>query len=246
MLFIRRSVKSRPTRPAQLIASRNPALQVTAVEEEGKDVEDAPIDLLPPVHHTPAVAATICSSQWRRDARVLGSPPCCVLTPPTLVREYLFFVTVRTLSLWVASPRVLSQPLCHVVGSRVAALLLVPPLPGDGIPLTHSPRREVASGAVTRRVPTPRLLGVSTVALFQQSTLLSCGANLSQLPLSSDRSFGLLSCRGYSLAAWVQLTGELKFIRDKCRVKAGLVHQPSTCVFAQQLANSSSFATRAE
>ena len=35
-----------------------------------------------------------------------------------------------------------------------------PPLPRDGLPLTHSPRREVVSGSVTRRVPTPRLLGV--------------------------------------------------------------------------------------
>ena len=35
-----------------------------------------------------------------------------------------------------------------------------PPLPGDGLPLTHSPRREVVSGSVTRRVPTLRLLGV--------------------------------------------------------------------------------------
>ena len=34
-----------------------------------------------------------------------------------------------------------------------------PPLPGDGLPLTHSPRMEVVSGSVTRRVP-PRLLGV--------------------------------------------------------------------------------------
>ena len=35
-----------------------------------------------------------------------------------------------------------------------------PPVPGDGFPLTHSPRREVVSGSVTRKVPTPRLLGV--------------------------------------------------------------------------------------
>ena len=35
-----------------------------------------------------------------------------------------------------------------------------PPLPGDGLPLTQSPRREVVSGSVTRRVPTPRPLGV--------------------------------------------------------------------------------------
>ena len=35
-----------------------------------------------------------------------------------------------------------------------------PPLPGNGLPLTHSPLREVVSGSVTRRVPIPRLLGV--------------------------------------------------------------------------------------
>ena len=35
-----------------------------------------------------------------------------------------------------------------------------PPLPGDGLPLTQSPPKEVVSGSVTRRVPTPRLLGV--------------------------------------------------------------------------------------
>ena len=75
-LFIRRSVKSRPTRSAHVIASRDRALQVTTVDAEGKDVEDAQVDLpKPAVHHTSAVAATTCSSQWRRDARVLGSPP---------------------------------------------------------------------------------------------------------------------------------------------------------------------------
>ena len=35
--------------------------------------EDRQVDLLQPtVHHAPAVAATTCRSQWRRDARVLG------------------------------------------------------------------------------------------------------------------------------------------------------------------------------
>ena len=76
---------------------RNSALQVTTVDVEGKDVEDAQVDLpQPAVYHTPAVAATSCSSQWRRDARVLRSPPfgplpLRTLSPPTLVREYLFF-----------------------------------------------------------------------------------------------------------------------------------------------------------
>ena len=68
----------------------------------------------------PAVAATTCSGQWRRDARVLGSlpfvhrgrwaPPFCVLMPPTLFLEVPLSVAVGTLSLWVASPGVLSQP----------------------------------------------------------------------------------------------------------------------------------------
>ena len=35
-----------------------------------------------------------------------------------------------------------------------------PPLLADRLPLTHSPRREVVSGSVTRREPNPRLLGV--------------------------------------------------------------------------------------
>ena len=47
------------------------------------------------------------------------------------------------------------------VGSWVAALLSCSKLSEDGLPLTHSPRREVASGSVARGVPTPRLLGVS-------------------------------------------------------------------------------------
>ena len=68
----------------------------------------------------PAVAATTCRSQWRREAIVLGSLPLrtlgslgplpsCALMPPTLLREFLFSVAVRPLSLWVASPGVLSQ-----------------------------------------------------------------------------------------------------------------------------------------
>ena len=70
-----------------------------------------------------------------------------------------FVSAVRALSL--ASPGVLSQPLLSLgrfLGRRPP---FVPPLPGDGISLTHSPRREVASGPVTRVVPTSRLLGVS-------------------------------------------------------------------------------------
>ena len=143
------------------------ALQAASVDERGKDVEDA---ARPPY---PKVAATTCSSQWRRDAWVLGSPPLrtlrslgplhllCIDAVHAGLRVPLF-LAVRARSLWVASPGVLSQhPLSHLVGSWVAALSFVPPLPSDRIPLIHSPRREVASSPATRGVPTPRLLGVS-------------------------------------------------------------------------------------
>ena len=40
----------------------------------------------------------------------LGPLPSCALVPPTLLREFLFSVAVRPLSLWVASPGVLTQP----------------------------------------------------------------------------------------------------------------------------------------
>ena len=68
----------------------------------------------------PAVAATICRSQWRRDARVLGSLPFNALgslgplpvckTPLWLESTSWTRVAVRTQSLWVASPGVMSQP----------------------------------------------------------------------------------------------------------------------------------------
>ena len=70
-------------------------------------------------------------------------------------------VAVGKRSLWDASPGVVSQPLCHLVGFRVAAPSFVPPLPGGRRPLTHSPRREVVSRPAQLVVPTPRLLGVS-------------------------------------------------------------------------------------
>ena len=57
----------------------------------------------PSTHIVPADAATTCSSQWRHDARVIGSPPfravgslgprSLSLMPSTLVREHLFSVT---------------------------------------------------------------------------------------------------------------------------------------------------------
>ena len=41
---------------------------------------------------------------------VFGLPPFCALIPPTLFLEYLFSLAVGPISLWVASPGVLSQP----------------------------------------------------------------------------------------------------------------------------------------
>ena len=75
----------------------------------------------------------LAESQWRHDARVLGSPPLA----PKLLREFL----LTLVGFWVAAP------LCRSVGFWVAAPSFVPPLPGGRRPLTHSPRREVVSGA---------------------------------------------------------------------------------------------------
>ena len=68
----------------------------------------------------PAIAATHCSSQWRRDARVLGSLPLrtlgslgplpCVQCPRWFESTSWSGLAVRTQSLWDASPGVMSQP----------------------------------------------------------------------------------------------------------------------------------------
>ena len=140
-------------------------------DEDGKDVENVQVDIpSSAVHNTPAVTATTCSSKWRRDARVLGSPPFVhwgrwapSCATPTLFREYLFFSrrgAVGKLSLRDSSPRS-DRPLLCLVGSWVAALQPCPPFLGHKKSPTHSPQREVVSGPATQRVPTPRLLGVS-------------------------------------------------------------------------------------
>ena len=77
----------------------------------------------------------------------------------------------------------------------------------------------VASGPVT-----PRLLGVSQRwQCFRNRTLLSSEVTLSQRGLNRPP----LSPRNNG--------GEFKPVRDKSRVKAGLIHQTSTTVFAQQV-----------
>ena len=59
-----------------------------------------------------ATALTSCAALL-----VLGPPPFCALMPPTL--RVLVFAAVGSRSLWVASPGVMSQPLCawSVLGS---------------------------------------------------------------------------------------------------------------------------------
>ena len=92
-----------------------------------KDVEDAQAE---PVHNAPAVAATTCS-QWRRDARVLGSPSLCthwgLWAPslgaiPTLVREYLLVASGS----W-ASVSLGCQPGVRVVSFIAWSVLVSPP-----------------------------------------------------------------------------------------------------------------------
>ena len=77
---------------------------------------------------------------------------------------------LRPQSLRDASPGP-SRPL--LVGYRVAALALGPPLPGGRRPLTHSPRREVVSGPAITEGAHPTASGrLGTVALMKQSALL--------------------------------------------------------------------------
>ena len=124
----------------------------------------------------PADAATTCSGQWRRDARVLGSlpfahqgrwapSPLCTDATHAVCGSTSFcgscLVAVRSLSLWVASPGVLSQPPCVTwLVSVSPPLQRCPPLPGGRRPLTHSPRRGGSQRACQHGVcPPPRLLG---------------------------------------------------------------------------------------
>ena len=106
---------------------------------------------------------------------VFGAPPfICAI--PTLVREYLFSWQLGHFLFGLPAREFRVSSLCHLVGSWVDALPFGPPLPGDRRPLTHSPRREVASGPATRGVPTKRwccfgsdTLPSRTVALCTQS-----------------------------------------------------------------------------
>ena len=70
-----------------------------------------------------------CSSQWRRDARVLGSPPSCALMPPTLFREYLLSVAWQLLVTSGSWDAVSSgcQPGVRVVPFLVWSVLGSPP-----------------------------------------------------------------------------------------------------------------------
>ena len=74
------------------------------------------------------------TSQAGREASGAATPgflalrPLCAVMPPTMFREFLLPVAARKLSLWVASPGVLSQPpLTRGSVFRVAAPLFVLP-----------------------------------------------------------------------------------------------------------------------
>ena len=86
-------------------------------------------------------------SQWRHDARVLGSLPLA----PKLLREFLLLLV----GFWVAAP------LCRTVGFWVAAPLFVRTVARFlAFALTHSPEGGSQWCRITRGVPTPRLPGV--------------------------------------------------------------------------------------
>ena len=139
---------------------------MTTVDE---DVEDAQVNLpSPAVHHAPAVAATTCRVQWRRDARVLGPPPLRTgvfgAPPlgaiPTLFREYLFVAVWASVSLgcqpgsYESAPffawSVLGSPPFSTVHHCTGQVATDPQSPKGG-----------SQRACPQGVPTPRLLGVS-------------------------------------------------------------------------------------
>ena len=87
---------------------------------------------------------------------VFGPPSFCAL--PTLFRD----VAVGSLSLWVASPGVLSQPpASHGRFLGRHRLSTVHHCPVPALPLTQSPKGGSQRCRITRGVPTPRLLGES-------------------------------------------------------------------------------------
>ena len=108
----------------------------------------------------PADAATSCSGQWRRDARVLGSLPFehqGSWAPSLSCTDATHAVSGVPLSvaavMWqlgrflFGSARSSESAPCvtwSVLGSPT--LQHCPPLPGGRRPLTHSPQREVVSG----------------------------------------------------------------------------------------------------
>ena len=99
---------------------------------------------------------------------MLSAVATVVLAPPrprTQARTAAFFFFCKATHADLRVPLVgaVTKKRNSFVVWSVAALPSCPPLPEDGLP-THSPRSEVASGSVTRGVPTPRL-----VPLFSQS-----------------------------------------------------------------------------
>ena len=133
------------------------ALQQSQVEwEETVGKQPPPRSPTTAVHNTPAVAATTCCNQWRRDARVLGSLLLVRwgLWGPSLLVHWCHPRCFESSSFLWQLGRFLfgmpawgpSRPLRQMAGSRVAALWYDPLLSGGRRPRTHSSRREVVSG----------------------------------------------------------------------------------------------------
>ena len=125
----------------------------------------------PSTHIASEGAATTCSSQWRRDARVLGSLPIRELglwAPLPFVRYPRWQestcwsrVAVRKLSLWVASLGDMSQPPLtpgRFLGRR--PLSSFRHCTGQVATDPRSPKGGSQRGCPLG-VPTPRLLGVA-------------------------------------------------------------------------------------
>ena len=128
---------------------------------------------------------------------VFGDPLLSAI--PTLVREYLFGHEWQSgRSLFGMPARGPSRPLHRLVGTP--ALCYGPPLSGGRRPLTHSPRREVASGPATQRVfwafgRSGVVLAVGPAALRPLGRVSFCVASPGGM---SQPTFVL----GYSLPAW--------------------------------------------
>ena len=151
---------------------------VTTVDEEDKDVGRTSSTIWAPracgCRDNPqkqnGATTPGFSGPFPSDSGVFGPPPLFVCCSPRWVESTSFFWQLG-LSLFGMPARGPSRPL--LVGYRVAALALGPPLPGGRRPLTHSPRREVVSGPAITEGAHPMASGRREgVALMKQWALL--------------------------------------------------------------------------